>query len=239
MELNASIKYLKGVGEKRAAMLGKLGICTLWDLLTFYPRLYEDWSNILSIKEAPLNENVCIKAIVGMRCREHKIRKGMTLYKTEITDGENIIDVTFFNNKYAAEKLEQGKEYLFFGKITGKGYYRQMTSPEFTEFEGDGKMRAIYPQTAGMNSRAISKLVKTAFEVCGKIPDPIPQDIRNSYCLMDAETALKNIHFPESEDMMSEARRRLIFEELFLLELGLLRLKSKSRRSNAIPMHAD
>ena len=239
MELNASIKYLKGVGEKRAAMLGKLGICTLWDLLTFYPRVYEDWSNILSIKEAPLDENVCIKAIVGMRVREHKIRKGMTLYKTEITDGESLIDVTFFNNKYAAEKLEQGKEYLFFGKITGKGYYRQMNSPEFTEFDGEGKMRPIYPQTAGMNSRAIEKLIRTAFDVCGKIPDPLPQDIRNSYCLMDIESALKNIHFPENEDMMSEARRRLIFEELFLLELGLLRLKSKSRRSNAIPMQAD
>ncbi len=239
MELNSSIKYLKGVGEKRAAMLGKLGISTLWDLLTFYPRIYEDWSNIVSIKEAPLNENVCIRAIVGMKYREQRIRKGMTLYKAEITDGENILDVIFFNSKYAADKLEVGKEYLFFGKITGKGYYRQMSSPEFTEFDGDGKMRPIYPQTAGLNSRAIEKLIRTAFDVCGEIPDPIPQNIRDSYCLMGIKSALQNIHFPESEDMLSEARRRLIFEELFLLELGLLRLKSKSRRSNAIPMHAD
>ena len=114
-----------------------------------------------------------------------------------------------------------------------------MTSPEFTEFDGEGKMRAIYPQTAGINSRAIEKLVRTALDVCGEIPDPIPSDIRNSYCLMDIRSALQNIHFPESEDMLSEARRRLIFEELFLLELGLLRLKSKSRRSDAIPMQND
>ncbi len=239
MELNASIKYLKGVGEKRAAMLGKLGIRTLRDLLTFYPRIYEDWSNIISIKDAPLNENVCIKAIAGMRCREHKIRKGMTLYKTEITDGESLIDLTFFNNKYAAERIEQGKEYLFFGKITGKGYYRSMTSPEFTEFDGKGRMRPIYPQTAGMNSRAIEKLIKTAFEVCERITDPLPENIRTDYCLMKIETALKNIHFPQSPDMLSEARRRLIFEELFLLELGLMRLKSKSRQANATPMTAD
>ncbi len=239
MDFNASIKYLKGVGEKRAAMLGKLGIHTLWDLLTFYPRVYEDWSNITSIKDAPLNENVCIKAIAGMRCREHKIRKGMTLYKTEVTDGESLIDITFFNNKYAAEKIEQGKEYLFFGKITGKGYYRSMTSPEFTEFEGDGRMRPIYPQTAGMNSKAIEKLVKTAFEVCDEFKDPLPADIRNCYCLMSLEKALRNIHFPESEDLLSEARRRLIFEELFLLELGLMRLKTKSRRSTAIPMQTN
>lgn len=239
MDINASIKYLKGVGEKRAALLGKLGIRTLWDLLTFYPRIYEDWSKITSIKDAPLNENVCIRAIASMRCKEHRIRKGMTLYKTEITDGASIIDLTFFNNKYAAERIEQGKEYLFFGKITGKGYYRAMTSPEFAEFDGEGRMRPIYPQTAGMNSRAIEKLIRTAFDVCNGFPDPIPEDIRNAYCLMSLENALKNIHFPESEDMLSEARRRLIFEELFLLELGLMRLKSKSRLANATPMQTD
>lgn len=239
MELNASIKYLKGVGEKRAAMLAKLGIFTLRDLLTFYPRTYEDWSKITAIKDAPMNENVCIRAIVGMPCREHKIRKGMTLYKTEVTDGEMILDITFFNNPYSAKKLEQGKEYLFFGRITGKGYFRSMNSPEFVETDGSGGIRPIYPQTAGMNSRAIEKLIKTAFEYGERVPDPIPVEIRNSYCLMELNDALRNIHFPKNEDMLSEARRRLIFEELFLLELGLLRMKTKSRQSTALSMEKD
>lgn len=239
MNLNANIKYLKGVGEKRAAMLAKLGIFTLWDLLTFFPRVYEDWSKITPIKNAPIGETVCIRAIAGMPCREHRIRKGMTLYKTEVTDGESLLDITFFNNKYAAAKIEQGKEYLFFGKITGKGYYRQMTSPEFGEVTDNSGMRPIYPQTAGMNSRAIEKLIKTAFDSCDKIEDPIPKDIRNAYCLLNLEGALRNIHFPESEDMLSEARRRLIFEELFLLELGMMRLKSKNRRSTAFRMQND
>lgn len=239
MEFNASVKYLKGVGEKRAAMLARLGIFTLWDLLTFYPRAYEDWSRIIPIKDAPMNETVCIRGIVGTRCREHRIRKGMTLYKTEVTDGESLIDITFFNNKYAAEKLEQGKEYLFFGKITGKGYYKSMNSPEFEEFDGTEKMRPIYPQTAGMNSRAIEKLVHNAFSVCGSFTDPLPEDIRNRYCLMNIEQALRNIHSPDSEDLLSEARRRLIFEELFLLELGLIRLKSKNRKATATAMQSD
>ena len=239
MNLNANIKYLKGVGEKRAALLAKLGISTLWDLLTFFPRVYEDWSKIVPIRYAPAGEAVCIKAIVGTPCREHKIRKGMTLYKTEVTDGESLLDITFFNNKYAAAKLEQGKEYLFFGKITGKGYYRQMTSPDFEEVSDCGRMRPIYPQTAGLNSRAIEKLIRTAFNSCDKIEDPIPRDIRNAYCLLNLEGALKNIHFPESEDMLSEARRRLIFEELFLLELGMMRLKTKNRRSTAYGMKND
>ncbi|MBQ9851193.1 MAG: ATP-dependent DNA helicase RecG [Clostridia bacterium] len=239
MELRSGIKYLKGVGDKRAAMLAKLGIFTLWDLLTFYPRTYEDWSRITSIKNAPMNENVCIKAIVGMPCKEHRIRKGMTLYKTEVTDGEMLLDITFFNNPYSAKKLEQGKEYLFYGKITGKGYFRSMNSPEFTEAEGSDTIRPIYPQTAGMNSKAIEKLVRTAFQYGEKPQDPIPVEIRNSYCLMELSDALKNIHFPESEDMLSEARRRLIFEELFLLELGLLRMKTKSRQSTALSMEKD
>lgn len=236
MELNASIKYLKGVGEKRAQLLAKLGIFTLRDLLTFYPRAYEDWSNIVSIKDAPREETVCIRAFVGSLCREHRIRKGMTLYKTEISDGESILDVTFFNNKYAAQKLQQGKEYLFFGKITGKGYYLSMNSPDFTEIEGSDGIRPIYPQTAGLNSKAIEKLVKTGFEVCCEIEDVIPEEIRNAYCLMSSKQALKNIHFPESHDLLSEARRRLIFEELFLLELGLLRMKTKSRQFTAYSM---
>ncbi len=239
MELNASIKYLKGVGEKRAAMLAKLGIFTLWDLLTFYPRTYEDWSKITTIKDAPNNETVCIRAIVGTPCREARIRKGMTLYKTEITDGEMLLDVTFFNNPYSAKKLEVGKEYLFFGKITGKGYFRSMNSPEFVETEGTGGIRPIYPQTAGMNSRAIEKLIRTAFQFAEKPVDPIPESIRNGYCLMELSDALQNIHFPQNEDMLSEARRRLIFEELFLLELGLLRLKTKARQSTALSMEND
>ena len=240
MELNADIQYLKGVGARRAAQLGKLGIRTLRDLLTFYPRTYEDWSRIVPIAQAPNDMTVCIRAIVGGPCREHRIRKGMTLYKTEITDGESLLEVTFFNSKYAAEKLEQGKEYLFFGRISGKGYYRSLNSPEYVPAEeaGDG-LRPIYSQTEGLNSRAIEKLVRQGFAVCGEVPDPLPDEIRTAYCLMPLRAAWETIHFPPSEDLLSEARRRLIFEELFLLELGLLRLKSKARRSTGVVLTRD
>ncbi|MBQ6266931.1 MAG: ATP-dependent DNA helicase RecG [Clostridia bacterium] len=240
MELNADIQYLKGVGARRAAQLAKLGIRTLRDLLTFYPRTYEDWRRILPIAQAPNDTTVCIRAMVGSPCREHRIRKGMTLYKTEITDGESLLEVTFFNSKYAAEKLEQGKEYLFFGRITGKGYYRSLNSPEYVPVEqaGDG-LRPIYPQTEGLNSRAIEKLVRQGFAVCGEVQDPLPEEIRTAYCLMPLRTAWETIHFPPGEDLLSEARRRLIFEELFLLELGLLRLKSKARRSTGVVLTRD
>lgn len=238
MDINSDIKYLKGVGEKRAALLAKLGVRTLGDILTLYPRAYEDWSKITPIKDAPIGENVCIRAVAGQTCRENRVRKGMTIYKREITDGESLLEIAFFNNKYAAESIEGGKEYLFFGKITGKGYFRSMTAPEFVEFDGTANLRPIYPQTAGLNSRAIGKLVMNALEAC-EVEDPVPEDIRQAYCLMGKREALKNIHAPESADMLSEARRRLIFEELFLLELGLLRLKSKNRKGTATAMEHD
>ena len=114
-----------------------------------------------------------------------------------------------------------------------------MVSPEFAEFDGGTGLRPIYPQTAGLNSRAIEKLVRRALEECGDIEDPIPENIRSAYCLMGLRDALENIHAPQSADMLSEARRRLIFEELFLLELGLMRLKSKNRKGTAIAMERD
>lgn len=238
MNISSDVKYLKGVGEKRAALLAKLDVRTLGNLLTLYPRVYEDWSKIIPIKDAPLGENVCIRAVAGHQCRENRIRKGMTIYKREITDGETLLELTFFNNKYAAESLEGGKEYLFFGKITGVGYYRSMNSPEFVEYDGTANLRPIYPQTAGLTSRTIQKLMQNALEVC-EVDDPIPESVRQAYCLMGLRDALQNIHAPSNADMLSEARRRLIFEELFLLELGLLRLKSKNRKGSAPAMEHD
>lgn len=240
MKLDANVKFLKGVGEKRAAYLNRLGIDTLGDLLTFYPRIYEDWSKITPIKDAETNETVCIRAVALAPCRERRIRKGTTLYKTEITDGESLLDLTFFNSKYAAAKIERGKEYLFFGKITGKGYYRSINAPEFVEVgrERVGR-RPVYSQTAGLNSRTIEKLVRSGLESCEDLADPLPEDIRNAYCLMGLKSALQNVHFPENEDILSEARRRLIFEELFLLMVGLISLKSKKRASTSFALKKD
>lgn len=232
------IKYLKGVGEKRAKQLAKLGVFTVRDLLYLFPRVYEDQSKIVPVAQAPLNENVSIRAMVCRPCTEYKVRKGMTLYKTKITDGESMVNLTFFNNKYAAMQLEQGEEYIFFGKITLNGYTREMTSPTFESAESGERIKPIYPQTLGLNSRALEKLVRQALDNT-VIDDPLPEKLRNDYCLMSLKQALENIHFPANEDYMSEARRRLIFEELIFLQLGLLRLKSKNSRTTACVMPRD
>ena len=240
-DIYSDISVLSGVGAKRKELLAKIGIGNLYDLLTYFPRAYEDYTKIYSIKDAPLNTNVCVRAYVGSVPREHYIRKGMTTYKLDATDGESVMDITFFNNKYAAQSLKLDTEYIFFGKVTvyGRGF-RSMTSPRFTPAgEKSERFRPVYPQTAGLNSNAIEKLIKNAFDLCSPIEDCLPIEIRDKYCLMGIEEALRNIHFPKSEDMLSEARRRYAFEELLKLQLGLSRLKTKARQNSPVKIEND
>lgn len=241
MNLSDSISYLKGVGQKRAALLNKAGICTIRDLLTYFPRTYLDWSAYYSISGAPLNENVCIRAFVGSPCRVHPIRKGMTTYSVDVTDGQSVLSVVFFNNKYVCDSLKQGEEYLFYGKITKLGnYYKSMTSPKFIPVSGsDSSLRPVYSQCGGFQTYAIEKLIKSALDSCKIDEECIPESIRNDYCLMSYADAIYNMHFPENPDMLAEAKRRISFEELFLLQLGLSRLKIKSKTETSVRISRD
>ncbi len=240
MDINTNIQYLKGVGEKRAKILNKLDIFTVGDLLHFYPRDYMDWSKITSITAAPFDGNCCIRAIVNHKPRGAKIRKGMTIYKTVATDGESLMDITIFNNKYAAESLEAGEEYLFYGKVGGNLRRREMTSPMIAPVENGMRIRPIYHQSAGINSKAIEKLVRQAYDIRKDyFIDCIPQPLRDKLCLMEVNKAIYELHFPTSEDMVAEARRRLIFEELFIFQLGLMKLKGNRKESTPVRIEKD
>lgn len=240
MDKNTNIQYLKGVGEKRAKILNKLGIFTVGDLLRFYPRDYMDWSKITSIAGAPFDTNCCVRAIVNHKPRGAKIRKGMTIYKTVVTDGESLMNITIFNNKYAAESLEAGEEYLFYGKVSGNFHRREMSSPLIAPVENGIRIRPIYHQSAGINSKAIEKLVRQAYEARKDFfVDCIPQSLRDKLCLMEINKAIYELHFPTNEDTVSEARRRLIFEELFIFQLGLMKLKGNRKESTPVSIEKD
>ncbi len=240
MDKSTNIQYLKGVGEKRAKILNKLSIYTVGDLLRFYPRDYMDWSKITSITSAPFDTSCCLKAVVNHKPRGAKIRKGMTIYKTVATDGEALMDITIFNNKYAAESLEAGEEYLFYGKVGGNFRRREMTSPMISPVENGARIRPIYHQSAGINSKAIEKLVKQAYSVKKDyFVDPLPQSLRDKLCLTEINRAIYELHFPTDEDTVSEARRRLIFEELFFFQLGLMKLKGNRRESTPVKIERD
>ena len=240
MDRNTNIQYLKGVGEKRAKILNKLGIFTVGDLLCFYPRDYMDWSKITSITAAPYDENCCVRAIVNHKPKGAKIRKGMTIYKTIATDGESLINITFFNNKYTAESLEAGKEYLFYGKVTGNFHRREMSSPLVSPVDKGMRIHSVYHQSAGINSRAIEKLVRQAYEMRNDyFVDYLPVSLRDKLCLMEVNKAICELHFPTNEDTLSEARRRLIFEELFLFQIGLMKLKGNRKESTPVEIQKD
>lgn len=240
MKLGTDIKYLKGVGERRAAMLSRLGVSDVNALVRLYPRVYEDWSRIKSINEAQIGEICCIKGIVGSPVRKNLIRKGLTLYKTEITDGSGIMGITIFNSRFAAEKLTEGDEFLFFGRVGGNLYRKEMNSPEIEPAEGADRIRPIYPQTHGLNSKMIEKLVRTALTECrDELVDPIPLWLREKYCLMNLPDSLWNIHFPKSPDYLEEARRRLIFEELLILQLGLEKMRLQTQKNAGAIIERD
>lgn len=230
VSLDSSIQYLKGVGEARAKALAKQGIYSVYDLLRNYPRTYEDWNFVTPMRDAQLNENVCFKAIVAEPASVVKINGGKILVKTSIADGTDYMHIVFFNNKYVKDQLKENEEYLFFGKVTENKYgAKTMLSPRFEKAGDKQRIRPIYKATASLSSKNIEKLVETALkELDGNISEIIPEYLIKKYRLMPFADALRAIHFPQSEKELSLAKRRLIFEELLLLQMGLLWQKSSS-----------
>ncbi len=240
LRFNSNIQYLKGVGEARARLFEKLGVGTVGSLVRLYPRAYEDWKHTVSILDAVPGEHCCIKATVCSPVKKALIRKGMTIYKTEATDGENIMKITIFNNRYAAEKLIEGEEYLFFGKITAFGYTREMTSPQIERATTGERIRPIYPQTQNLSSKLIEGCVRRALDLLEELPEEIlSEKIRLQYSLCDYKTALEYIHFPPCESDMLLARRRLSFEELYVLQTGLMLLRGRSRKQAGCRIYRD
>lgn len=228
------IQYIKGVGEKRAQFFNKLGVYTVDDLLHFYPRKYEDWTNRTTVANAPVDEPVFIQATMITPVKESLIRKGMTLYKCNFSDGENVIHVTIFNNKYLAKALRTFDEYVLYGKIEKSFTSASMSSPQIEKLESANGVHPIYPATDKLNSRAIARVVKSALEKVGTIDETLPDEILGKYNLCSLDFAIKQIHFPTTKDNIEIARKRLIFEELLTLQLGLLKLKDKKRTKNEL-----
>ncbi len=236
LTFQTSIQYLKGVGEKRAEQLHKLDIFTVQDLLYHFPRQYEDWSTITPIANAPRNTPCCVRATALSKPLERNIRKGLSLYTFSVTDASGVLRVTLFNNKYAAAKIEAGKQYLFFGTVSGSYHAPEMSSPLIEPAENGDRIRPIYPLTGGITSRYLEKLVGTALSELDKTLDNdlLPADLRKEHQLCTFRYALENIHFPTDTHALELARRRLAFEELLLLQLGLLRLKGRTQASTGV-----
>ncbi len=231
------IRYLKGVGEKRAELLKKLGISSLDALLSFYPRSYKDLSEITPIRDAFLGDTVCIKGEIVWPVTEHFVRKNMTLYKFSVKSDNEIMNVTLFNTKYLAKQLRLHNTYLFFGKISGGIYAKEMSSPEIYP-ENYNVIMPVYRQTQGITSASLRKLIKTALDTT-VFKEFLPEEIISEYNLCDIKYALYNIHFPSSREALDRAKRRLCFDELFLMQSGMNYYGNIRRGSTNINIKTD
>ena len=211
------------------------------DLLRNYPRTYEDWNFVTPMRDAQINESVCLKAVVAEQPSVVTIKGGKILVKTSIADGTDYMPIVFFNNKYVKDQLKENEEYLFFGKVTQDKYgARTMLSPRFEKAGDKQRIRPIYKATTSLPSKTTERITEAALkEIEGNIPEIIPQYLINKYRLMPFGQALRAIHFPKDENELNLAKRRLIFEELLLLQLGLLWEKSSSTSRKAPKMVMD
>ena len=241
VQLDTRLQFLKGVGEARAKTFSKQNIFSVSDLLRNYPRAYEDWNNVTPIRDVNINENVCIRAIVAESPKVVRINGGRILVKTAISDGSDYMNVTFFNNKYVKDQLKEDEEYLFFGKVTVDKYgAKGMLSPRFEKSLEKQRIRPIYKATSTLSSKVIEKITEGALrETKGNLKDFIPQCVVDRYKLMPFEDAINTVHFPDSEKALSLAKRRLIFEELLLLQMGLLGERASGGKRKAEPVPLD
>ena len=239
LNLSSNIKYIKGVGEKRAGLFGSLAIFDVDALIHFFPRKYEDWTKTKTVRELENGDVVSIKATMITPVKEHMIRRGMTLYKCRFSDGESIINVTIFNNKYQAQALRVYEDYVLFGKIEKNLTSASMSSPKIERLDTGVRVHPVYPATGKLTSNAIAKVVKTALESLEEIPETLDKSVRDKYNLISLDRAIRQIHFPDSEEDMQQARHRLIFEELLTLQIGLLKLKGRNKTKTNLRMTAD
>ena len=220
------IQYLKGVGAKRAEILKSKGIDTVGALLRFFPRKYLVWTNVTPISRAFFNENVCVRAKIVTPIEEYKTKGSMTIYKFIAEDESGRMFVNLFNQRFLAEKLKYGGEYLFYGKLDGNYIMRQMNSPIIKPADYN-VIEPIYPASRDMSSAQLSRLIKTAVKSV-EINETLPQIIIERNDLCDLRFAIENIHFPMSPEAFHKAKERLVFEELFVLQTALCLIKFKS-----------
>ena len=234
------ICYLKGVGPAKAEKLAKPGIETVGDLLECYPREYRDLSKVTPVSAAPFDEKCCVRAKILTAAAERRLNGGRTLYALEATDGVTPFRVLFFNAKYTAQSLKRGETYLLYGKVGGGLLKREMVSPLIYKPQQQNALVPVYPLTAGITNGMMNTLVANAFaSLSAPLRETLPPWIRTAHQLCGLDEAVRAVHFPKNVEQMRAARRRLIFEELLTLQIGLRQLKSRSRADLGTPVGQD
>ncbi len=238
MKLNDSVQYLKGIGEKRAELFHKLGVFSIRDLLYHLPRGYEDRTNVCSVANLQEGEFVCVRVSPAGGIRSFRAKNGARVTQVHMSDGTGLIAVTWFNAPYIEKILRSAEKFVLFGKIEFRGRFPSMINPvtENSEKAGNttGKIMPIYPCTAGLTQRNVRDSIRVAIETLSEdMPEILPNSIQTMYSLMPIREAIRQIHLPEDFLAFEEARRRLAFEEFFVLQVGIGMAKKQRKKGKA------
>ena len=237
--LSDPVTVLKGVGPAKEKQFENLNIFTLRDLICHFPRGYEDRTKLVSIEKLQPDVPACFKAMVMNTPRTNHIRKGLDLTRVQLADHSGRLNVTFFNNKYAAEQLQYGREYIFYGAVSGDFIGYNMTNPVFEALDSTPvttrRILPIYPLTAGLTNGAVLKAVRQALAICDPPAEILPEEVRRQYGILPAERAYYAIHEPTTLEEAEQAKKRLIFEEFFVFSAGLALLRASRAEKKAEP----
>ncbi len=224
-KLTDPIGMLKGIGPAKAKQFANLNIFTLGDLICHFPRGYEDRTKLVMIEKLEPDVPACFKAMVMNTPRTAHIRKGLDITRVQVADTSGRLNITFFNNKYVSEQLQYGREYIFYGAVSGDFIGYNMTNPVFETLDSQPvttrRVLPIYPLTAGLSNAAVLKAVRQALAICDTPPEIIPESVRREYGILSADRAYSAIHEPASMAEAEMAKKRLIFEEFFVFSAGL------------------
>lgn len=236
MELNQDVQYIKGVGPTKVKLLNNLGIYTLEDLITYYPRDYEDRGKPRKIEDLQDGEEALIRAIPASRFHVINVKRNMKICKLLVRDETGTMEIVWYNQQYLKDKFVGGKWYSFYGRVSKKTGTVTMNSPVFdseNETKNTGKIIPIYPLTYKLSQNVLRQIIENGLKmVNGQLEEIIPEDILKENKLMGVNEATNKIHFPKDFEEFKHARQRLAFEELLTMQLLLNNLKNKTIESH-------
>ena len=234
------VDKLNGVGKVRAAQLNKLGIYTVGDLIYYFPRAYEKRGDIRRLSSYDSERPASYLLTVTSEVRNANIRRGLTLSKFRAFDESGSVEITFFNSPYVKDVFHIGSTFRFWGKVTLQKNKLQMANPKYEPYIEQFSLPdyvPIYPLTDGISSKQIDKLIKSAInDILPEIIDPIPDEIRLNNSLPTLSYAIKNAHFPENEDSLFKAQRRLAFDEMLYFGIGISMSSVQKSRGDGVKL---
>jgi ATP-dependent DNA helicase RecG len=238
--LDSPVTVLSGVGQAQAGRLQRLGVTSIRDLLYLFPRRYNDFSALKTINQLEYGKEVTIIGTIW-ETKSRRTRSGGTIVQSIIADGTATIQATWFNQPYLLKPLKTGRQVVLSGKVDAYLGRLVMNSPEWESLEKEqihtGRLVPVYPLTQGIKAKWLRRLVKRTVDYWTKrVPDYLPRQVRESLGLPDLETTLLQIHFPDDQESLEQARRRLSFDEFLLIQLGVLRQRQiwRSRPGRAL-----